>query len=57
MSEKSTEYICCRCYKSFTYQELVKMKTIIIDKKHKYTHLCPKCKNNDFRILSTVIHN
>ena len=57
MSEKTTEYICCSCYKPFRYQDLLKMKTIVLDKEHKYTHLCPNCKCTKFRILSIVIHN
>jgi len=58
---KETNYMCTRCFKTLTYSKLVKIKTITMKFSklihEKYTHLCPICRNNEFRILSTIIKN
>jgi len=58
---KNTKYICSKCFKTLTYSELIKIKTITMKFLKlinvKYTHLCPICRNNEFKIFSTIIKN
>jgi len=53
---KQTFYICNDCGNFILYHELIKKKTITINKTEtRYQHSCTICKNTSFKIISIVI--
>ncbi len=51
--KKETKYICFKCGKSLTYEQLIKKMNYKIGKLETYNHYCT-CKNDKFLIISIV---
>ncbi len=57
MTVKIIRYICCKCGNIYLYQNLIKRRTITINRKEvHYQHGCSnsECNGKDFRIVSVI---
>ena len=53
---KTTKYMCTKCFKTLEYKDLNQVQTITINfNETRYSHYCPICRNNEFRLKSIII--